>query len=221
MICAISSHEWPIRYENSITRRCSSGSSASACPSHSRFSSSRCTSRATATSSNGIGRAALCLRSAFSARRYVIPTIQVETSESPRKSPAFNHTVHNLLGFLASRKPSNPIVLTGDIHNSFACDLHARNLDPTSPIVGAEFAGTSITSGRDGTDLSARYQAAMSDNPHVKFHNGQRGYVRCTVTRERWTTDYRIVPFVSRPGASIETRASLVVEDGRPGIHRA
>jgi alkaline phosphatase D len=126
-----------------------------------------------------------------------------------------------LLGFLGSRKPSNPIVLTGDIHNSFACDLHARNLDPKSPIVGAEFAGTSISSGRDGADLSARYQAVMADNPHVKFHNGQRGYVRCSVTRERWTTDYRIVPFVSRPGASIETRASLVVEDGRPGIHRA
>jgi alkaline phosphatase D len=126
-----------------------------------------------------------------------------------------------LLGFLGSRKPSNPIVLTGDIHNSFACDLHAKNLDPKSPIVGAEFAGTSISSGRDGTDLSARYQAVMADTPHVKFHNGQRGYVRCSVTRERWTTDYRIVPFVSRPGASIETRASLVVEDGRPGIHRA
>jgi alkaline phosphatase D len=126
-----------------------------------------------------------------------------------------------LLAFLASRKPSNPIVLTGDIHASFACDLHAKNLDPKSPIVGAEFAGTSISSGRDGADFTPRYQAVMADNPHVKFHNGQRGYVRCSVTRERWTTDYRIVPFVSRPGASIETRASLVVEDGRPGIHRA
>ena len=126
-----------------------------------------------------------------------------------------------LLAFLAARKPSNPIVLTGDIHASFACDLHAKNLDPKSPIVGAEFAGTSISSGRDGTDMTPRYQAAMADNPHVKFHNGQRGYVRCTVTPERWTSDYRIVPFVSRPGASIETRAALVVENGRPGIHRA
>jgi alkaline phosphatase D len=125
-----------------------------------------------------------------------------------------------LLAFLAARKPSNPIVLTGDIHNSFACDLHAKNLDPRSPIVGAEFAGTSISSGRDGTDVSPRFQASMADNPHVKFHNGQRGYVRCQVTPRQWTTDYRIVPFVSRPGASIETRASLVVEDGRPGIQR-
>jgi alkaline phosphatase D len=126
-----------------------------------------------------------------------------------------------LLAFLASRKPSNPIVLTGDIHNSFACDLHAKNLDPASPVVGTEFAGTSITSGRDGTDVSPRYQAVMADNPHVKFHNSQRGYVRCTVTPERWTTDYRVVAFVSRPGASVETRASMIVENGRPGVHRA
>ena len=126
-----------------------------------------------------------------------------------------------LLSFLATRKPTNPIVLTGDIHNSFACDLHAKNLDLKSPIVGVEFAGTSITSGRDGADISPRYQGVLAENPHVKFHNGQRGYVRCAVTRERWTTDYRVVPFVTRPGASVETRASLVVENGRPGITRA
>ncbi|HWJ56489.1 MAG TPA: alkaline phosphatase D family protein, partial [Vicinamibacterales bacterium] len=88
-------------------------------------------------------------------------------------------------------------------------------------IVAAEFVGTSITSGRDGIEISPRNQAILPENPHVKFHNGQRGYVRCTIGRDRWTTDYRVVPFVSRPGASVETRASLVVENGRPGIHRA
>ena len=89
------------------------------------------------------------------------------------------------------------------------------------PIVAAEFVGTSITSGRDGIEISPRNQAILPENPHVKFHNGQRGYVRCTIGRDRWTTDYRVVPFVSRPGASVETRASLVVENGRPGVHRA
>jgi alkaline phosphatase D len=126
-----------------------------------------------------------------------------------------------VLDFLATRRPSNPIVLAGDIHSNFANDLHARAFDPASPVVASEFVGTSITSGRDGTDITPRFQAALSENPHVKFHNGQRGYVRCSVTRDRWTTDYRVVPFVTRPGASIETRASLVVESGRPGIHRA
>jgi alkaline phosphatase D len=136
------------------------------------------------------------------------------------KWTAYQADAQAVLAFFATRRASNPIVLSGDIHTNWACDLHARPEDPASPIVGAEFVGTSITSGRDGTEISARNQAILPENPHVKFHNGQRGYVRCTISRERWTTDYRVVPFVSRPGASVETRASLVVENGRPGVHR-
>ena len=137
------------------------------------------------------------------------------------KWTAYQADAQAVLDFFGTGKASNPIVLTGDIHSNWACDLHARPVDSASAIVGAEFAGTSITTGRDGNEISARNQAILPDNPHVKFHNGQRGYARCTVSRERWTTDYRVVPFVSRPGASIDTRASLVVENGRPGIHRA
>jgi alkaline phosphatase D len=38
------------------------------------------------------------------------------------------------------------------------------------------------------------------------------------VTPQRWTSDYRVVPFVTTPGAPISTRTTLVVEHGRPGI---
>jgi alkaline phosphatase D len=137
------------------------------------------------------------------------------------KWTAYQPDLLALLGFLGTRKPANPIVLTGDIHSSWACDLHQRPGDPASAVVGTEFAGTSISSGRDGVEITARNQSILPDNPHVKFHDGRRGYVRCGITRERWTTDYRVVPFVSRPGASVETRASLIVENGRPGAHRA
>jgi alkaline phosphatase D len=137
------------------------------------------------------------------------------------KWAAYQPDAQAVLDYFGTRKPSNPIVLSGDIHTSWACDLHAQPTDQRSAIVATEFVGTSITSGRDGLEISARNQAILPDNPHIKFHNGQRGYVRCTIGRDRWTTDYRVVPFVSRPGASVETRASLVVEDGRPGVHRA
>jgi alkaline phosphatase D len=52
----------------------------------------------------------------------------------------------------------------------------------------------------------------------MRFHNGQRGYVRCIVAPDRWQADYRVLPYVTRPGAPIETRASFVVEAGRPGV---
>lgn len=41
------------------------------------------------------------------------------------------------------------------------------------------------------------------------------------MTPERWQADYRVVPFASQPGAPVLTRASFVVEAGRPGLQPA
>ena len=84
--------------------------------------------------------------------------------------------------------------------------------------VASEFAGTSITSNGDGAEMNPEYARLLTKNPQVKFHNARRGYVRCDITPTQWTTDFRVVPYVSRPGAPVETRARFVVEDGRPGV---
>ena len=55
----------------------------------------------------------------------------------------------------------------------------------------------------------------------MRFHNGERGYVRCALTRDRWTTDFHVVPYVRREGAPITTRASFTVEAGHPGAQPA
>jgi alkaline phosphatase D len=47
--------------------------------------------------------------------------------------------------------------------------------------------------------------------------NEQRGYILCTVTDGAWQSDYRIVPYVNKPGAPLTTRASFVVEAGKAG----
>ena len=60
----------------------------------------------------------------------------------------------------------------------------------------------------------------LPENPRVKFYNSQRGYVRCAVTPDSFRTDYRILPFVSKPNAPLQTRASFVVENGRPGAQK-
>ncbi len=126
-----------------------------------------------------------------------------------------------LLSFLDQTRPANPVVLTGDIHSNWAADLKADFRDPSSNAVGAELVGTSISSGGDGEDTRSGTADALARNPHIHFFNGQRGYVRCSLTPERLTADYRIVPFVTRPGAPVETRASFVVEAGRPGLQRS
>jgi alkaline phosphatase D len=125
-----------------------------------------------------------------------------------------------VLRFLEQRRPSNPVVITGDIHSNWVCDLKADFDRPESPVVGTEFVGTSITSGGDGSDMVPAVEKYLPENPHVKFYNSQRGYVRCIVTPQTWQADYRVVPFVTKPDAPISTRATFVVEDGRPGAQR-
>ncbi|SDW00403.1 alkaline phosphatase D [Marininema mesophilum] len=125
-----------------------------------------------------------------------------------------------LLKHFAELKDANPIILTGDVHSNWACDLKADFNNPGSPVVGSEFVGTSITSEGDGFDIKPHFSRELSQNDHVHFFNGQRGYVRCHITPKNWRTDYRILPYVSKPGAPIVTRETFVVENGRPGIQR-
>jgi alkaline phosphatase D len=125
---------------------------------------------------------------------------------------------NRILGGAAQRKVRNLVAIAGDLHRSVASDLKLDFTDPASATVGAEFVGTSITSGIDGMDLDPGGQTLLNENPHIKFGNFQRGYVSCTITPQRWISDYRVVDKVSVQNGTVSTRAKLLVEDGRPGI---
>jgi alkaline phosphatase D len=118
---------------------------------------------------------------------------------------------------IAAVGASNPVVLTGDVHASYVCDVKADFEDPASATVATELVGTSISSGGDGVENNAGDAVQLAENPHIKFINRRRGYLRNRVTRDTWTADYRIVDQVRVAGMPITTRASFVVEDGQPG----
>ena len=126
-----------------------------------------------------------------------------------------------LLEHFRDRKIANPVVISGDIHNNWANELAVDPTRPDAPAVATEFAGTSITSGGDGEERPKDLEALLSENPGVKFHNNERGYVRCEVTPRVWRTEFKTVPFVTRPGAPVHTRAAFAVESGRPRLQRA
>ncbi|MER5387576.1 alkaline phosphatase D family protein [Saccharopolyspora sp. NPDC002686] len=126
-----------------------------------------------------------------------------------------------VLAGATERGVRNLVVITGDRHQNYAWDLKSDFEDAASPTVASEFVGTSITSGGDGADMTDEGRTMLAANPHMKFFNSQRGYVRCTLTPELWRSDYRVVPFVERPGAEISTRATYVVEDRHPGVKPA
>lgn len=125
-----------------------------------------------------------------------------------------------VLDAFASGRVSNPIVLAGDIHSSWVNDLKADFDDNGSRTVGTEFVGTSITSGGDGHETTPGVERALAWNPHIRYYNGRRGYVRLDLTPERLTARYQAVPWVTQPGAPLQTRATFVVENGRPGAQR-
>ncbi|MBA2637060.1 MAG: alkaline phosphatase D family protein, partial [Solirubrobacterales bacterium] len=124
-----------------------------------------------------------------------------------------------ILHGIAERRVDNPVVLTGDVHQHWAADLKADFDDPDSPTLGSEFVCTSITSGGDGSDeIPAPNQVVLAESPHVKYNKNRRGYVRCQVDRTQWRTDFKVLPYVKRPGAPIATDRSFVIEAGRPGL---
>ena len=146
---------------------------------------------------------------------------EAEPSYSMDQWPGYAADRDRLLRFLADRGVPNPVVLTGDIHANWVNDLRLDDHEPETPVVATEFVGTSITSGGDGRAESPGTDRLLAENPGVRYFNAQRGYVRCEVTPESWTSDYRVVEAVTTPGAPIATKASFVVESGRPGVQSA
>ncbi len=132
--------------------------------------------------------------------------------------PGYEISRRRLLKYIHDQKVANPVVLTGDIHSNWANNLIADFDDLGSRVVASEFVGTSISSGGDGALKPRNLEATLAENPFVKFHSTERGYVRCTATPSQWQADYQAVEYVTRPGAPQITRASFIVENGKPEL---
>ncbi|MGC5307423.1 alkaline phosphatase D family protein [Micromonospora zamorensis] len=110
----------------------------------------------------------------------------------------------------------NPLVLTGDVHKSWANELKADYANPSSATIGTELVCTSITSAGNGTGSTTVPNAAT--NPHLKFHSDRRGYVRTTISRSQVRADFRALNTVTEHGAAASTVRSFVILDGQPGL---
>ena len=125
-----------------------------------------------------------------------------------------------ILDWMVEQKTSNPVVLTGDSHQHWVRNVPADFRDLTSPPVATEFMGTSVSTNGDPANPFVRF-ADDSANPQVLFRSNARGYVRCTVTPDLWTSEYRKVNTVRAPEALASTMATFVTENGRAGAQPA
>ncbi|MGW5558302.1 alkaline phosphatase D family protein [Micromonospora sp. NPDC003944] len=110
----------------------------------------------------------------------------------------------------------NPLVLTGDVHRSWANDLKADYANANSATIGTELVCTSISSTGNGSGSTTVPNAAA--NPHLKFYSDRRGYVRTTIGRSQVRADFRAVNTVTEHGAAASTVRSFVILDGQPGL---
>ena len=102
-------------------------------------------------------------------------------------------------------------LLLGDGPQGGLHGVGARGGDPSS---------SARRSARPGIPYD-RVARLLPDNPHVRFFDSRpRGYVRCTVTAERWLTELRALESAADPRSAIGALASFVVESGRPGAQR-
>jgi alkaline phosphatase D len=123
-----------------------------------------------------------------------------------------------LLGAVADNGLRSCIVLSGDAHTAFVSDLK-RDFDADqSPVVAAEFCGTSISSG--GRPQS-RTDAIVQENPHILYgESSHRGYWVFDVAPERCTARLRLIDDPADRHAGISTAVTFVVDAGHPGAER-
>ncbi|RJQ69556.1 alkaline phosphatase [Pseudonocardiaceae bacterium YIM PH 21723] len=115
----------------------------------------------------------------------------------------------------------NLVVLTGDVHTAWGCDIKEKWNDRGSRTVGTELVSTSITSGGDGSEWRPETGPVLLENPHIKFFNNRRGYVRTRFTATEAHADFRAVDTVRTPGAPVTTKGSFVIEDRNPGLQKS
>ncbi len=126
-----------------------------------------------------------------------------------------------LFAAVEAARLSNLVVLTGDVHNHWAGELKQNFDDPNSATLGVEFVATSISSGGDGFDINDMFKRLLPENPHIKFFNNQRGYIRHVVTPDRWQADFQVLDKVSVRDGRVSTRKTYVVEHGKNGLTEA
>jgi alkaline phosphatase D len=125
-----------------------------------------------------------------------------------------------VLALLARDGARNQVILGGDVHTNYVCDVKRDFERPDAPAIATEFCGTSITSASSWD--AARVAGIAAANPHVHLANStQRGYALGELEARALTMKLRVVDDVTLRAPAVSTLATFVVEDGRAGAQRA
>jgi alkaline phosphatase D len=126
---------------------------------------------------------------------------------------------------LKKNQIENAVVLTGDIHTSWAQEL---TYDPSSPdydpatgagSVAVEFVTPAVSSPGFPTGLAALADSLVQESPHLKYADlVQRGYMVLDLNKERAECSWYHVDTVEVPESAESHSATFDKRDGEPGL---
>jgi alkaline phosphatase D len=122
------------------------------------------------------------------------------------RTRVYNHIIQNNI--------NNVVVITGDIHSSWANDLPlpSYNSSTGAGSVGVEFVTPSVTS--PGLNIPGGASVIQLANSHVKFCNlNQKGFILLDVNKNRTQADWFFVSTIDQPSSAFTHARSHYVNN--------
>ncbi len=123
-----------------------------------------------------------------------------------QRDSVFNHIInHNII---------DVVVITGDIHSSWANDLPTASYNSSTGAgsAGVEFVSPSVTS--PGTTIAGGATLVMASNSHIKFADlTQHGYTILDINKKRTQSDWYFVATLDSANPATTYASSYYVND--------
>lgn len=135
-----------------------------------------------------------------------------------------------VIDFLAAEQMTNAVILTGDIHSSWAYDIardpwRGYNARTGEGAMAVELATPAISSpgwARDEAQSAERAARYMKDRPHLQWVEGfHRGYAVVDLQQKRMQADWYFVPTVAERSKEEIFAKGFVSEAGAPHLVEA
>jgi len=134
---------------------------------------------------------------------------------------------NRIMNFIMNNNIPNPVILTGDIHTSWANDIPYQNYNGTTGAgsMGVEFVATSVTTpGADFISNLSSFGVTLikSQNPHMKFIDlTRRGYVILDLNHQRAQGDFYFVDRVDQVTNNEVFAEGWYCQDGTRHLQKA
>ncbi|MEZ4373305.1 MAG: alkaline phosphatase D family protein [Polyangiaceae bacterium] len=122
------------------------------------------------------------------------------------------------MSLLSDNQIDNVVVLTGDIHSGWGCDLtpdpnNTDFYDPTTGkgSVGVEFVTSAVTSPGFPAGIANVVENALVENPHIKYSNvTQRGFFILDLDAQRAQAAWYVYDDIETPDGGVKSLDSVL-----------